>query len=68
MEIQINRYVKGGENEKINIGETKGIIRRLDTLGRVVFPKEFRKSLDIKNNDELEIFLLKDGFYVKKVK
>lgn len=54
--------------KKINIGETKGIIRRLDTLGRVVFPKEFRKSLDIKNNDELEIILLKDGLYVKKVK
>ena len=54
--------------KKVNLGETKGIIRKLDTLGRVVFPKEFRKSLDIKNNDELEIFLLKDGFYVKKVK
>ena len=53
--------------KKINIGGTKGIIRRLDSLGRIVFPKEFRKSLDIKNNDELEIFLLKEGFYVKKL-
>ena len=53
--------------KEINIGETKGIIRKLDNLGRIVFPKEFRKSLNIKSNDKLEIFLLKDGFYVKKV-
>lgn len=52
---------------KIDTGETIGIIRRLDELGRVVFPKEFRNKLELKEKDEVEIFLLKDGFYVKKV-
>lgn len=53
--------------EKIDIGETIGIIRKIDELGRVVFPKEFRNTLELKEKDEVEIFLLKDGFYVKKV-
>lgn len=53
--------------EKIDTGETIGIIRKLDELGRVVFPKEFRNTLGLKEKDEVEIFLLKDGFYVKKV-
>ena len=36
-----------------------GIIRRIDHLGRVVVPKEMRKSLRIKDGDPLEI--VKDG-------
>ena len=53
--------------KKIDIGETIGIIRKIDELRRVVFPKEFRNKLELKEKDEVEIFLLKDGFYVKKV-
>nr|DAQ49075.1 MAG TPA: stage V sporulation protein T [Caudoviricetes sp.] len=53
--------------EKINTGETRGVIRKIDILGRVVLPIEFRKVLDLKEKDEVEIFLLKDGFYIKKV-
>lgn len=34
-----------------------GIVRRIDELGRIVIPKEIRKSLRIKNGDNLEIFL-----------
>lgn len=34
-----------------------GIIRRIDDLGRVVIPKEIRRSLHIRENDPLEIFL-----------
>lgn len=49
------------------VGETMGIIRRLDDLGRVVLPKEIRKNLKIKEGDEVEIFGLKDGFYIRKV-
>ena len=33
----------------------KGIVRRIDELGRVVIPKEIRKSLHIKNGENLEI-------------
>ena len=34
-----------------------GIIRSVDDLGRVVIPKEIRKSLGIKEGDEMEVFI-----------
>ena len=34
-----------------------GIIRRIDDLGRVVIPREIRKSLGIAEGDPLEIFV-----------
>ena len=34
-----------------------GIIRRIDDLGRVVIPKEIRKTMHIMEGDPLEIFL-----------
>ncbi len=34
-----------------------GIVRRLDSLGRIVLPKEIRDSLDIKEKDSIEIFV-----------
>ena len=33
-----------------------GIIRRIDDLGRVVIPKEIRRTLNIREGDPLEIF------------
>ena len=33
-----------------------GIVRRIDDLGRVVIPKEIRRTLRIKEGDPLEIF------------
>ena len=41
--------------------ETKGIIRRLDDLGRIVVPKEYRRMLKIELGDPLEIFTLSNG-------
>lgn len=38
-----------------------GIVRRIDDLGRVVIPKEIRRTLHIKEGDPLEIYLLEDG-------
>ena len=38
-----------------------GIIRRVDDLGRVVIPKEIRRSLKIREGDPLEIFLGDDN-------
>ena len=38
-----------------------GIIRRLDDLGRIVIPKEIRRSMGIHENDALEIFVEGDG-------
>lgn len=38
-----------------------GIVRRIDDLGRVVVPKEIRRSLGIKEGDPLEVFLDEQG-------
>lgn len=38
-----------------------GIVRRIDDLGRVVIPKEMRRTLRIKEGDPLEIFVSEDG-------
>ena len=38
-----------------------GVVRRIDDLGRVVIPKEIRKTLHIKEGDPLEIFTDKEG-------
>ncbi len=43
-----------------------GIVRRIDELGRVVIPKEIRKTLRIKESDPLEIFTDKDSLIIKK--
>jgi len=44
-----------------------GIIRRIDSLGRVVVPKEMRKALRIIENDMLEISIRDDLIVLKKV-
>lgn len=38
-----------------------GIVRRMDDLGRIVLPKEIRRTMRIKEGDPLEIFLDKDN-------
>ena len=43
-----------------------GVVRRIDDLGRVVIPKEIRKTLHIKEGDPLEIFTDKDGGIILK--
>lgn len=50
----------------IDLGNTRGIKRPLDNLGRVVIPKEFRKELNFNKDDELQVFLLDDGIYITK--
>lgn len=57
------------QNIKESIGEymkTTGVIRRIDELGRIVIPKEIRKSLRIKNGESLEVFLDGDSIILKK--
>lgn len=43
-----------------------GIVRRIDDLGRVVIPKEIRRTLRIREGDPLEIFTEKDGQVIFK--
>lgn len=43
-----------------------GIVRRIDDLGRVVIPKEIRRTLRIREGDPLEIFTDRDGQIILK--
>jgi len=43
-----------------------GIVRRIDDLGRVVIPKEIRRTLRIRDGDPLEIYTEKDGEVIFK--
>lgn len=47
--------------------KTTGIVRRIDNLGRIVIPKEMRKSLRIIENDILEISLENEAILLRKV-
>ena len=43
-----------------------GVVRRIDDLGRVVIPKEIRKTLRIKEGEPLEIFTDREGQIILK--
>jgi len=43
-----------------------GIVRRMDDLGRVVIPKEIRRTLRIREGDPLEIFTDREGEIILK--
>ena len=43
-----------------------GIVRRIDDLGRVVIPKEIRRTLRIREGDPLEIYTATDGEVIFK--
>ena len=43
-----------------------GIVRRIDDLGRVVIPKEIRRTMRIREGDPLEIYTSKDGEVIFK--
>lgn len=55
-------FVKG---ENIYMKAT-GIVRRIDDLGRVVVPKEIRRTLRIREGDPLEIFTDREGEIILK--
>lgn len=46
--------------------QEQGIVRRIDELGRLVIPKELRKTLRIREGDPLEIYASKDELVLKK--
>lgn len=43
-----------------------GIVRRIDDLGRVVIPKEIRRTMRIREGDPLEIFTDREGEVILK--
>lgn len=46
--------------------KSTGIVRRVDELGRVVIPKELRRTLGIEEKDTLEIYVDNDKIVLKK--
>ena len=46
--------------------KTTGITRRIDELGRIVIPKEIRKTLRIKDGESLEIYVENENIILKK--
>ena len=43
-----------------------GMVRRMDELGRVVIPKEIRRTMHLHEGEELEIFAHEEGLLLKK--
>jgi AbrB family transcriptional regulator (stage V sporulation protein T) len=52
--------------EATNMMKATGIVRRIDDLGRVVIPKEIRRTMRIREGDPLEIYTEKDGEVIFK--
>ena len=46
--------------------KSTGIVRKVDDLGRIVLPVELRRTLDISERDELEIYLESDRIVLQK--
>lgn len=51
---------------QIDIGDTKGVTMKLTLDGRVTIPSTFRKALGLELDEEVEIFLVKEGIFIKK--
>ena len=47
--------------------KSTGIIRKVDDLGRIVLPIELRRTLDIAERDELEIYMENDRIILQKL-
>jgi stage V sporulation protein T len=60
-----NKTVKSPHRREINLKAT-GIVRRIDDLGRIVIPKEIRRTLRIREGDALEIFTDSQGGVIFK--
>ena len=46
--------------------KSTGMVRQLDTLGRIVIPVELRRTMDLSIKDTLEIFVDGDQIVLKK--
>lgn len=71
MEMEVflfHSHEKATTSKKVRHHSMKatGIVRRIDDLGRVVIPKEIRRTLRIREGDPLEIFVDRDGEVILK--
>lgn len=67
--VSVNTTTIAAEIPKMGGGiamKATGIVRRIDDLGRVVIPKEIRRTLRIREGDPLEIYTDRDGEVIFK--
>lgn len=57
----VKNRIKGDTGMK-----TTGVVRRIDDLGRIVIPKEIRRSLKIRDGESMEIFVDNEYIALKK--
>ena len=50
----------------VSIMKSTGIVRKIDSLGRMVLPSELRSNFNLKEGDALEIFTSNDMIVLKK--
>ena len=46
--------------------KSTGVVRKIDEMGRVVIPKEIRRTLDIQDGDSLEIYIDQEDIILRK--
>ncbi|WP_255290046.1 AbrB/MazE/SpoVT family DNA-binding domain-containing protein [Bacillus thuringiensis] len=67
MLIYNQKYLRHVEFKKVGVHfEKTGMIRRLDDLGRVVLPKEMRRTLDIAPRSSIEMFVQDGNVHIRK--
>ena len=49
----------------IKKSELRGMVRRVDNLGRILVPKEYRKELGLEQNSKIDLETLDDGFLLR---
>ncbi len=45
----------------------KEIVRKIDGVGRIIIPTNFRKDLEIKENDDIKIYIQDNKIVLEKV-
>ncbi|MBR3023059.1 MAG: AbrB/MazE/SpoVT family DNA-binding domain-containing protein, partial [Oscillospiraceae bacterium] len=48
--------------------KSTGIVRKIDELGRIVLPKELRRTLGLNDRESVEIYVDQDAIILKKFK
>ena len=48
--------------------KSTGIVRKVDELGRIVLPKELRRTLGLNDRESVEIYVDQDAIILKKFK
>jgi len=51
--------------DDIQKAELRGMVRRVDSLGRILVPKEYRRELGLETNSRIELAVLADGLLVR---